>query len=454
LDLAITNGTIVDESGIFEGTVGIEDGKIKAILAPGIPFETEHVIDADGRLVLPGVVDVHVHMEIPVCGTVSSDDFTSGSIAGAFGGVTTMIDFAMQAKGHSLVEAVERRRGLAERKAAVDFGLHCGVTDWSEQTRREMRKVVDYGVTSFKLFMIYEDRGWMADDGMLYECLAEASRLDAMVGVHAENPWIIRAFARKALASGRKGAILHSLSRPNFSESEAVARATHLASISGASAYIFHMSTAEACDIVENRQRQGYRVFAETCPQYLVLDNSVFRRRAGHLFATCPPVRTQDDQARLWECLEAGVIQVVSTDHCAFTRSQKDMWRGDFRRIPFGLPGIETLLPVLFTHGLLADRISLKTLVEVLCANPAKLFGLYPRKGTIKVGSDADIIIIDPGQERKISPRTLHMNCDYSPYRGHLLRGFPSITILRGRIIQRDGKFSGKPGGGVFLRRT
>lgn len=453
MDLALRGGTIVQESGTYAGDIGVRDGKITAICEPESGMEAETVIDAGGRLVLPGAIDVHVHMEIPFCGTVSSDDFTSGSIAAAFGGVTTMIDFAIQAKGGTLAEAVEERKRLAKAKSAIDFGLHCGITDWNDSTRDEMKQVVDAGIPSFKLFMIYKEEGWMADDGIMFECFEEAASLGATVCVHAENPYIIDLFTKRALASGRTDAVGQSLSRPNFSESEAVQRAIYLASMSGARIYIVHLSTAEAAGIVEEWLASGYPVFAETCPQYLMLNSSAFERPDGHLYATCPPIRQEGDCEYLWEAIAEGSIEVVSTDHCSFTRKQKDMWEGDFRKIPFGLPGVETLLPILMTHGVGEGRFTMRRLVEILCSNPARLFGLYPRKGTIRIGSDADLIVIDPERKVKVEPDTLHMNCDYSPYEGFVLRGFPDITIQRGKVIVMDGEFQGEPGEGEFLKR-
>jgi dihydropyrimidinase len=454
VDLVISGGTILGETGPYEATIGIERGRIAAIENPGCGLGGDETLDADGKLVMPGVIDVHVHMELPVSGTVSSDDFASGSTAAAFGGVTTMIDFATQSRGESLLEAVDRRRAAADPKVAVDYGLHCAITDWNPRTRRGMKKVVEAGVTSFKLFMAYDERGWSADDGMLFEVFEEAASLGAVAGVHAENPVLIKVFTKRALATRRRGAFLHSLSRPAFTESEAVARAIFLASQSDARMYIFHMTTREACQIVEEWQARGYPVGAETCPQFLTLTNEIYKRRNGYLYATCPPVRNEEDTAYLWDALERGVIQAVSTDHCAFTRKQKARWRGDFRKIPFGLPGVETLLPLVFTDGFLGGRISSSTMVEVLCSNPAKLFGLHPRKGTVRIGSDADLLIIDPAERRRVTPRNLHMNCDFNPYEGRELCGFPAVTILRGKIIQKEGQFLGRPGDGVFLRRT
>ena len=454
MDLVLKGGTVVGESGAYEADVGVRDGRIASIAGPRSGMEGETIVDAAGKLVLPGAIDVHVHMEIPFCGTVSSDDFTSGSIAAAFGGVTSMIDFAIQADGESLIEAVEKRKAVAAAKSAIDFGLHCGITDWSDRTREEMGELVDAGIPSFKLFMIYKEEGWMADDGTMFECFEEAASLGATVCIHAENPYIIDVFTRRSLESGKTDAVQHSLSRPNFSESEAVQRAIFLASASGARVYIVHMSTSDAARIVEEWLACGYPAFAETCPQYLMLNNREFERPDGHLFATCPPIRYEEDCDYLWGAVADGAIQVVSTDHCSFTREQKNMWGGDFRKIPFGLPGVETLLPILMTHGVGEGRLSLTRLVEVLCSNPARLFGLYPRKGAIRVGSDADLLVIDPEREGSATPENLHMNCDYSPYEGDMLKGFPDITIQRGKIIVRDGEFLGAAGDGQFLKRA
>jgi dihydropyrimidinase len=454
MDLVIRGGTVVDEGGPFKGDIGVQGGRVAAIYSPGSGPEGKTAIDASGKLVLPGIIDVHVHMEIPFCGTVSSDDFTSGSVAAAFGGVTTMIDFAIQTKGETLSEAVEKRKKLAQAKSAIDFGLHCGITDWNTGTREEMKEIVEAGIPSFKLFMIYKEEGWMADDGIMFECFEEAASIGATVCIHAENPYIIDVFTNRALESGRTDATQHSLSRPNFSESEAVQRAIYLASVSGARVYIVHMSTAESARIVEEWLGCGYPAFAETCPQYLMLNNRAFESPDGHLYATCPPIRFEEDCDYLWGAIADGSIQVVSTDHCSFTRKQKDMWGGDFRKIPFGLPGVETLLPILMTHGVGERRFPLGRLVEVLCTNPARLFGLYPRKGTLSVGSDADIIVIDPDRETKVTPGSLHMNCDYSPYEGETLKGSPDVTIQRGKVIVKDGEFLGTAGEGQFLKRA
>ena len=453
LDTLITKATVWTETGSQHATIGIKNGKIAFFGSPGFAPPADEVIDASGKIVMPGAIDSHVHLELPVGRTVSSDDFASGSRAAACGGVTTIIDFATQEKGGSLLEAIEKRLAQAQGRTAVDFSFHCAITDWNDEVRKEMGKVVRYGIPSFKLYMIYEERGWMATDGILFECFERASQIGALIGVHAENPHIINVLVKRAVDRGKRGAIQHALTRPDFTEAEAVQRAIYLASIWDARIHIFHLSTAQACAIVEEWLRQDYPVTAETCPQFLTLTDALLRRRGGHRFACCPPLRSQDDNDYLWEALEIGSVQTVATDHCSFTARQKDGWRGDFRKMLFGLPGIETLLPIMFTHGVLAGRISETTLVRSLCTNPAIIFGLYPRKGTLHIGSDADIVIIDPEREVVVRPARLHMRCDYSPYDGWRLRGFPVMTILRGRILQRDGRFVGNERGGIFIRR-
>ncbi len=454
LDLMITNGRILTETGSMHASIGVKAGKIAFIGDSRALPPAEEIIDASNKIVMPGVIDSHVHLELPVGRTVSCDDFASGSVAAAFGGVTTLIDFATQKRGGSLLEAIAERRGVAQAKSAVDFSLHCAITHWNDRVRKEMTKVVRQGISSFKLYMIYAERGWMADDGMLFECFEQASKLGAVIGLHAENPHIISTLVRRAVVTRKKGAIQHALTRPDFTEAEAVQRAIYLASLWDARVHIFHLSTAEGCAIVEEWQSQGYPATAETCPQFLTLTDSLLKGRYGHRYATCPPLRSHDDNEYLWEALEMGSVQTLATDHCSFTRKQKDTWQGDFRKMLFGLPGIETLLPIVFTHGLMAGRIDETTFVRSLCANPAMIFGLYPRKGTIRVGSDADIIVIDPEREVTIKPQRLHMRCDYSPYDGWKLRGFPGLTVLRGRVIQKDGEFLGDQGDGIFIKRN
>ncbi len=453
MDLVISNARVISEFGAFKASVGIKGEKIACICEPRFEPEADEKIDACGKILMPGVIDSHVHMEMPVDGIQSSDDFTSGGIAACFGGVTTIIDFATPRKAQSLIDAVKERIGIAESKSVVDFSLHCAITHWDKQVAQEMKKVVRLGVQSFKVYMTYKERGLYLNDGELSECFAEAQRLGAVVCVHAENPDIISFLEQKALMTKERGAILNALTRPDFAEAEAVQRAIYLASLSDARIHIFHVSAAQSCMIIDEWRKQGYPVTAETCPHFLVLTDDLYRGRYGHRFACCPPLRTEDDNEYLWDGLADGVIQTVATDHCPFKSTEKDRWDGDFRKMLFGLPGIETLLPILYTHGVLEGRITEETFVRCLCTNPAMIFDLYPRKGTIMVGSDADLVLIDPEIEVTVDPKKLHMNCDFSPYNGMKLRGFPMATVLRGKVIQFRGKFLGKKGKGVFVPR-
>lgn len=453
MDLVVSSARVVTEFGSFEASVGVKGEKIACICEPGYEPEARERIDAHGKILIPGVIDSHVHMEMPVGRVRSSDDFTTGGIAACFGGVTTIIDFATPRKGQSLVDAVKARIRVAERKSVVDFSLHCAITRWDRRTADEMNKVLKIGVPSFKVYMSYRERGLYLNDGELCDCFAKARSLGAVVCVHAENPDIVSIFEKKALMGKQRGAILHSLTRPDFTEAEAVQRAIYLASLSDARIHIFHVSAAKSCSMIEEWKRLGYPVTAETCPQFLILTDNLYLGRYGHRFACSPPLRTEDDNEYLWQALSAGAIETVATDHCPFTSSDKDGWNGDFRKMLFGLPGIETSLPIVFTYGVVEGRISEETLVRCLCTNPAMIFNLYPRKGTIMVGSDADLVLIDPELRVSIDPRKLHMNCDYSPYTGMKLHGFPVVTILRGKIVQFRGKFYGRKGGGIFLPR-
>jgi dihydropyrimidinase len=369
--------------------------------------------------------------------------------------VTTVIDFAIQKKGRTLAEAVRSRRAEADGNIAIDYSLHAVPTDWSPRTRLEMRKLAALGITSFKMYMVYE--GLRSGDVALFEALEETSKFSGLVSVHAESVEILDMMIKRyhnRRDMKRYGAYCHALSRPGFVEAEAISRAITWARATGGALYIVHMSTLEGREIIRLARREGVKVFAETCPHYLLLDDSVFKRKDGHLFATCPQVKKKADSEALWEGIKTGDIQVVATDTCTFAQKQKDRWRGDFTKIPYGLPGVETLLPLLHTYGVVEKRITLRRMVEVLCENPARLMGLYPRKGAIAAGSDADLVIFDPDKKVTVSHENLQTNCDWSPYEGFKLTGYPEITISRGRVVAESGRFVGWPGHGRFVRRA
>jgi len=454
-DLIIRNGTLVTAMERYQADLGIIGEQIAAIgtCLPSDPGCEE--IDATNRYVMPGGIDVHVHFQLPLCGTVGADDFITGTRAAACGGVTTVIDFANQDPNKGLLAGIKARRKEAEGRVCVDYALHSVIAKWNETIKEEMEEVIAFGIPTFKMFMIYESEGLQSDDAAIFSALEASGENGARIMVHAESEKVMNLLIRKYLAKkGEVGAYGHALSRPNFIESEAVARAITWAEATGGRLYIVHMSTGEAAEITHHARHRGVNVYAETCPQYLLLDDELFKdRERGHLYATCPQLKKKADQERLWRGLVEGDLAVVSTDTCTFNTKQKAVWNGDFTKIPYGLPGVETLLPSIYTYGVLAERFDLNYFVSLISTNPAKLMGLYPQKGTLAIGSDADIIIMDPRKSRAIDYKNMETNCDWSPYQGMEMFGFPDITICRGKVIVKGGKFVGKEGYGKFLKR-
>ncbi len=448
-DIVIKGGRVVSSTGTTRADVGIAGEKIAAT---GLDLQGAQTIDASGKLLLPGAMDVHNHFQLPFCGTVSAG-FANGSKAAAMGGVTTFLDFAIQVKPASLMETIAARRAEADPDVCIDYGLHAGITDWNDDRAKELPAVIKAGLPTFKMFMIYRSEGWQSTDADLYCALRESAKYGGMVGVHAENDDLINLFHREAERDGLTGCYAHALTRPTVTESEAIARAIKIAEAAGGRLYIFHLSTGCAADIVHESRRRGIDVHAETGPQYLLLDDELFKREDGHHFATCPPIRKAEDQDKLWQRLADGSVEVLATDTCTFNSRQKAMWAGDFRKIPFGMPGIETLLPLTHARGVGEGRISLGRMVKALSENPARLFGMWPRKGTISAGSDADVVVFDPELEVVISHETLATDCDYNPFEGTKVRGWPVTTLVRGKVVVRDREFIGEPGYGKFIER-
>ncbi|MFH1724544.1 MAG: dihydropyrimidinase [Elusimicrobiota bacterium] len=456
-DLIVANGTVVTAQETFKADIGVKGERIAA-LGESLDREGARVIDAKGKTVIPGGIDVHVHLQLPFCGTVSSDDFETGTRAAACGGVTTVIDFAMQGDHDNLMAGVEARMGEAEGKVCVDYSLHSGITGFKrlKDPRRELKRLMDFGVPSHKVFMIYEKEGWQSDDGDFFQALEYAKDIGATICVHAESEKVMSMLIRRYLPSKRKhGAWAHVLSRPNFIETEAVQRALKWSEVTGGHLYVVHLSTGEGAQLFKDAHSRGVNAHTETCAQYLLLDDKVFKdKKRGHLYATCPQIKKKADSERLWKGLADGEISIVSTDTCTFTTKQKAMWKGDFTKIPFGMPGTETLLPAVYTHGCKAGRFSLNHFVSLISTNPAKLMGMYPKKGTIAPGSDADLAVIDPKARRTIDYKKLSTNCDWSPYQGRTLWGFPEYTVSRGEVIVEKGGFTGRPGRGKFVKRS
>jgi dihydropyrimidinase len=457
-DTIIAHGTVISAEGQEQTDVAIQGQQIAAV-GKGLARaagSSAVIVDATGKYVLPGAIDVHVHLELPFCGTVSSDDWDSGTRAAARGGVTTVIDFAIPYGKESLEDAYNNWLARARPKACVDYCFHMAITNW-DRHGPEMAKMVERGCPTFKEFMIYASEGWQADDRAIFNTLERGKQLGAMLLVHAESSRVLDELIARhhtPVLMEKYRAQLHPMTRPNFIEAEAIQRAITWAEVTGGRLYIVHMSTAEGADLVKAAQARGVDVYAETCAQYLVLDDSVFARPDGHLFACCPQVKKKKDQDRLWKGLNAGEVSVVSTDTCTFTREQKAMWKGDWTKIPMGLPGLETLVPLVYTRGVLEDRLPLTQLVAKCCTNPARIMGLYPQKGVLAPGSDADVTIIDPNKRVTVDHSQMATGADWNPYQGWSLAGFAETTFSRGRKIVDNYRFIGENGWGRWLPRA
>jgi dihydropyrimidinase len=456
LTTLIQNGTVVTSERSFPADILI-DGETIRDIAPGIPREAaNHVIDATGMLLLPGGIDVHTHLDMPFGGTTSSDDFASGTLAAAFGGTTTLIDFAIQARGMKMREALDIWWRKAENRATIDYGLHMIVTDLYEAGLEDMDSMVAEGVASFKLFMAYPGV-LMVDDATIFKALSQTARNGALICMHAENGGVIDVIVRRALAEGKTAPIYHALTRPATAEAEAVHRAIALAEIAGAPVYIVHLSSEDALNQVREARDRGVPAFAETCPQYLLLSTEELARPGfeGAKYVFTPPLREKHHQPKLWDGLRDDHLQVVSTDHCPFCfADQKSLGKGDFTKIPNGGPGIENRLQLLYHHGVNLGRLSVNRFVELVSTTPAKLFGLYPRKGELAPGSDADIVIWDPLAEHVISAATHHMRVDYSMFEGFRVQGNARMVLSRGEVIIDGEHFRGTLGRGRFLKRA
>ncbi len=452
MDVIIRNGTIVDAAGMMNADVGIKDETIVQI---GGPFDrAAREIDATGCYVMPGGIDVHTHIDAGRNNVFSTDDFGSGTIAAACGGTTTIIDMCSQDRGQTLGEAISRWDKNASGKAAIDYGYHMIVADLNEGTLKELRALPERGITSFKLFMAYRDTV-MVDDAVFLRVLEVAKQQGALVLVHAENGNAADYLRDKYAAEGKTAPIYHALSRPPRVEAEATARAIALAEIVGASLYVVHLTCGEALDELVRGKRRGVDVLAETCTQYLYttkddLDRPNFE---GAKFVFTPPARTTADHELLWDALADRVLETVSSDHCSWSFGKhKILGKDDFRKIPNGAPGVEERLMMVY-QGVNEGRISLTQFVDLVATRPAQIFGLYPKKGAIAVGADADILIWDPNRTMTITQASMHSRMDYSTYEGHTVKGVPKTVLLRGKVIVDGGNYIGTPGEGRFLKR-
>ena len=447
-DTLIQGGTVVTATDTYAADIGISGGRITAI-AQQLPRETaRQVLSAQGCYVMPGGIDVHTHIDMPFGGTTTADDFESGTIAAAFGGTTTLIDFAIQYKGQTLRTAFDTWMKKAERKAAIDYAFHCVITDLPDARLDDMDALVREGVSSFKLFMAYPGV-FMLEDALIFKAMSQAARNGALICMHAENGGAIDVIVQRALAEGKTAPKYHALTRPTTAEAEATGRAIALAEMAGAPVYIVHLSCNDALEKVREARDRGLPAYAETCPQYLFLslENMDVPGFEAAKYVFTPPLREKWHQEKLWAGLAADHLQAVSTDHCPFCyKEQKEMGKGDFSKIPNGGPGIEHRLSLVFTGGVHGKRFSLNRFVELVSTTPAKLFGLYPRKGSVAIGADADLILFDPNKEETISAKTHHMKVDYSMFEGIRVKGVPRQVLVGGRLVIDKGKFVGKPG--------
>jgi dihydropyrimidinase len=455
----ISGGTVVTASDTYPADVLIEDERVAAI---GSGFSGDATIDARGMYVIPGGIDVHTHLEMPFGGTVSSDDFFTGHRAAAFGGTTTHIDFAIQPQGGTLRETFDLWSAKARDKAAIDYGFHIAITDLPDSVMAEIPQCADWGVTSLKLFMAYKG-ALMVDDGTLFRAMEQAAAHGLMILVHAENGDAIDILVRQALGVGQTEPIYHALTRPPALEAEATNRAIRLAEVAGAPLYVVHVTCEGALDAIRTARAHGQAVYGETCTQYLFFTKEDLARPGfeGAKWVCSPPFRTPGDQDALWRGVADDSLQIISTDHCPFwyeggrdgRSGGKELGAGDFSKIPNGCPGIEDRMMVLYTAGVRGGKVSLNRWVELCCTNPAKRFGMYPRKGTVAPGSDADLVIWDPNATHTIRAATQHQRTDYNLYEGMGVTGVPRVVLSRGRVLVEDGDWKGEQGAGRFVPR-
>jgi dihydropyrimidinase len=452
----ITNGVIVTASDTFKADILIEDGKISAI-GHHISSQGAEVIDAKDCLVFPGGIDPHTHLDMPFGGTITKDDFESGTIAAAFGGTTTVIDFCLTGKGVPLRNSIQTWHEKAKGKSVIDYGFHLMISEMNDDVLEQLKTVINEdGITSFKVFMAYKNV-LQADDETLFKTLIAAKDLGALVMVHGENGDVIDYLTKKALADGNTDPIYHALTRPPEVEGEATGRAATLTGLAGSQLYVVHVSCAEAVEKITEARNKGFDVWGETCPQYLVLDQSYLEKPdfEGAKYVWSPPLREKWNQDVLWNALKTGQLQTLGSDQCSFDfKGQKELGRGDFTKIPNGGPIIEERVSILFSEGVKKGRLTLNQFVDITSTRIAKLFGLFPKKGTIAVGTDADIVIFDPNVERTLSAKTHHMAVDYSAFEGMKVFGEPVSVMVRGEFVVRDKKFVGTAGSGQYLKRA
>jgi dihydropyrimidinase len=456
MSVLIKGGRVITAADDYVGDVFI-DGERISLIGESLDVAADKVIDATGKYVLPGCVDPHTHLDMPFGGTVTIDDVESGQTSAAFGGTTTHVDFCIQGKGETFAEALETWHGKANGKALIDYGYHIAITDLDHGgTLEELASLPEQGVTSYKLFMAYKG-ALMVDDETLFKAMEVAAGSGALVMVHAENGDAIDILVTQALERGDVTPVWHALTRPPELEGEATTRAIKLARVAGAPLYVVHVTCKEAVDPIAEARRRGWNVWGETCTQYFFTDITDLERPDFHgaKFVFSPPVREAWNQQVLWDAVRTGALSAISTDHCAFLwDGQKTMGRDDFSKIPNGAPGLEDRLVMIHHFGVSEGRITLNRMVDLLSTSAAKLFGLYPKKGTIAVGSDGDVVVFDPTRKHTLSASTHHSKADYNLYEGTEVTGAVETVLLRGNVLVENGELVAQPGIGQFVRRA
>ena len=447
-DLVVRNGTVVTPLSAQKLDIGIDGETISAL---GNALDGHHVLDAEGMLVFPGIIDAHTHMQLPVGGTRSSDDFYTGTVAAAFGGVTSIIDFTVGSPRSSMSVDIDRRLDELE-PAVIDVGLHAEVVGWNPEDSGQFADARRRGVTSFKFYTAYESSGRRTKPAIMRQAFEHLADLDCVALVHCEDEDLIRSIMQSLTAEQLADMSTLARARPDLCEATAISQVGKVAAETGCRTHIVHVSSAKGLMAVQEARKAGAAVTAETCPQYLALGADSYDRMDGYLFSASPALRTVTDQTYLWKGLRDRIIDFVATDHCPFTREQK-AWRGSFTELPYGLPGVETLLPVLYSEGVGKGRLAVTDIPRLLSEGPAQTYGLDGHKGAIEIGMDADLVIFDPSLEWEISPTFLHMRTDFSPYEGWRMKGKPLSTVSRGEIIIQNGQLLAQEGRGKFLFR-
>lgn len=447
MDLLIKNGTIVNGSESFKADIAVENGKITQIGTDIASTDNAKVVDASGKLVLPGAIDAHTHLAMPFGGTISSDDYFAGTRAAACGGTTMVFDFVLQDFGETMVDAVKRRDAMCAPVAAVDYSYHVAVKDVSCDLLDSIEDAVKFGVPSFKVFMVYD---FGVTDGVFYKVLKKAKECGALIGVHAENNEMVNTFTAQYLSEGKTSAWYHYMSRPEFVEAEADIRAIQWAKALDAPLYIVHLANKEGVKAVTQAKDEGYKIYAETCPQYLEFTCDVYKREDGRNFVCSPPMKGNESRQALWEAIKRGDIDTIATDHCPFQSYEKDWGKDDFTKIPNGCAGIENMYPYMLSAAN-EGKITYEKAVEICSENPAKIFGCRD-KGSIAIGKDADIVIYNPNTEFTITNDKMHSDCDHTIWEGIGLKGYPEQTYSRGRLVYDKGEFVGESGWGKFVK--